>query len=150
LPDGQTIRAAGARQTFERPGAYVAALWVKDDRGAEDVDFCPVKVFSRADPEKAMGHIFMTCTPTQNLRPDQPVTLRFWFQGSGGGPLQVDFGDGTPAQEFESYAERQHRFRTPGIHVVTAQCEAEGKPIMQKLKIVVTSAPGTESSNAGH
>jgi hypothetical protein len=149
LPDGQTVRAAKARQTFPRPGAYVAALWVKDDRGAEDVDFCPVKVFSRPDPEKAMGHIFMTYTPTQDLRPDQPVTLRFWFQGSGDRPLQVDFGDGTPPEEFESYVERQHRFRTPGIHVVTAQCEAEGKPIMQKLKIVVTSAPGTAATSLG-
>jgi hypothetical protein len=150
LPDGRTILAAEARQTFERPGAYVAALWVKDDRGAEDVDFCPVKVFSRADPEKALGHIFMTYTPTQDLRPDQPVTLRFWFQGSGGGPLQVDFGDGTPPEELESYAERQHRFRTSGIYVVTAQCQAEGKPIMQKLKIVVTAAPGTESTVVGN
>jgi hypothetical protein len=139
FPDGQTVRQAKATKTFERPGAYVAALWVKDDKGAEDVDFCQVKVFSKPTAEPAMPHIFMTYTPTQNIRPDQPVTFRFWFQGSGGGPIKVNFGDGTRIADYQSNTEVQHAFKKPGIHVVTAQCEAAGKPIMQKLKVVVES-----------
>jgi len=141
LPDGRTVKQAKAETQFDRPGAYVAALWVKDDGGAEDVDFCQVKVFSKSDPEKAMPHIFMTYTPTLEVRPDQPVTFRFWFQGEGGGPIAVDFGDGARLADYESYAEVRHAFKTPGIHIVTAQCEAGGKPIMQRLKAVVTRAP---------
>jgi hypothetical protein len=138
LPDGQTVSGARVQKAFDRPGTYVATLWVKDDGGAEDVDFCQVKVFSKGDPEKAMPHIFMTYTPTQGIRPDQPVTFRFWFQGTGGGPITVDFGDAATVQDYQSYAEIQHSFRTAGIHIVTAQCEAQGKPITQKLKVVVT------------
>ena len=139
FPDGQTVRQAKARKKFDRPGAYVAALWVKDDKGAEDVDFCQVKVYSRPTPEPAMPHIFMTCTPTQNIRPNQPVTFRFWFQGSGGGLIKVDFDDGTQLSDYRSFTELQHGFKTPGVHVVAAQCEAAGKPIVQKLKVVVDS-----------
>jgi len=138
LPDGQTVSGAKAQKVFDRPGAYVATLWVKDDRGAEDVDVCQVKIFSKADPEKAMPHIFMTYTPTQGIRPDQPVAFRFWFQGAGGGPITVDFGDATVVQDYQSYAEIQHSFRTAGVHIVTARCEAQGKPIANKLKVVVT------------
>ncbi len=137
FPDGQTVRRAKARKKFNRAGAYVATLWVKDDKGGEDVDFCQVKVYSRPTPEPAMPHIFMTYTPTQNIRPNQAVTFRFWFQGSGGGLIKVDFDDETRLSDYQPYAELQHAFKTPGIHVVTAQCEAAGKPVTQKLKVVV-------------
>ncbi len=137
LPDGQTVKQARAVTVFDQPGAYVATLWVKDNQGVEDVDFCQIKVFSKANPEKAMPHIFMTYTPTQDIRPDQPVTFRFWFQGKGASPLKVDLGDGTQLGDYQSYTELRHSFKTPGIHIVTAQCEAAGKVIMQKLKVVV-------------
>lgn len=42
--------------------------------------------------------------------------------------------------DYRSYAELTHRFQTAGIHIVTAQCQAAGKPIMQKLRVVVQSA----------
>ena len=137
LPDGQTVNKARAAVVFRQPGAYVAALWVKDDQGAEDVDFCTIKVYSAANTEKAMPHIFMTYTPTLDIRPDQPVIFRFWFQGKGAVPLQVDFGDGTQQDDYQSYAELRHSFKTPGIHIVTAQCQAGRKPLMEKLKVVV-------------
>ena len=142
LPDGQTVKQAKAAKAFDRPGAYVATLWVKDDQGAEDVDFCQVKVFSKPNPEKAIPHIFMTYTPTQDIRPDQPVTFRFWFQGSGAIPLRVNFGDGTQVADYSSYTEVRHSFKTPGIHIVTVQGEADGKPIMQAQKVIVASAGG--------
>ncbi len=139
--DGQTVERAKAEKVYDKPGAYVATLWVKDNQGAEDVDFCQIKVFSTADPEKAIPHIFMTCNPTQEVRPEQAVTFRFWFQGRGACPLRVDFGDGTRLADYESYTAVPHRFKTPGLHIVTAQCEPRGLPIMQKLKVVVTPTP---------
>jgi hypothetical protein len=140
LPGGETVNKPKAETTFDKPGAYVAALWVKDDKGAQDVDFCQIKVYSKDKPEKGMPHIFMTYHPTQDIRPDQPVIFRFWFQGTGeGGPIKVDFDDGTLVPEYKSYTELPHRFTEPGIHIVTARCEAEGKPIEQKLKIMVNS-----------
>lgn len=138
LPDAQAVSGAKAQKVFDRPGAYVATLWVKDNRGAEDMDFCHVKIFSKGDPEKAMPHVFMTYTPTQDIRPDQPVTFRFWFQGAGGGPIKVDFGDAAVVQDYQSYAGIQHSFKRAGVHIVTAQCETQGRPITNKLKVVVT------------
>ena len=88
-----------------------------------------------------MPHIFMTYTPTEDVRPDQPLRFRFWLQGSGAEPIRVDFDDGTQVLDYRSYAELTHTFQTPGIHIVTAQCQAAGKPIMQKLKVVVQTTP---------
>lgn len=141
FPDGRTVKQARVQRAFDQPGTCVATLWVKDDQGAEDVDFCQVKVFSKANPEKAMPHIFMTHTPTQEVRPEQAVTFRFWFQGKGGSLIKVDFGDGTQLADYRSYTEVQHSFKTPGIHIVTAQCQAAGLPITQKQKVVVAAAP---------
>lgn len=137
FPDGQTVKQTTAEKTFDRPGAYVAALWVKDDRGAEDVDFCQIKVFSKAQPEKNMPHLFMSYHPTREIHADRPVTFRFWLQGQGDGPIRVEFDDGTKLDDYQPYSDIQHRFKTPGIHVVTAQCQAAGKEIEQKLKVVV-------------
>ena len=140
FPDGQTAKQPKAAKTFDKPGAHVVALWVKDDKGFEDVDFCQVKVYSRPNPEKAMPHLFMTYYPTRDLKPDQSVFFRFWFQGNGGGSIQVDFDDGAQVSDYKSYTELEHAFTTPGIHVVTARCEADGKPITQKLKVIVRSS----------
>jgi hypothetical protein len=139
LPNGQEVENAKAETTFDRAGAYMAELWVKDDAGHQDVDFCQVKVYSKGKPEKATPHIFMTCTPTENVRPDRLVRFRFWVQGNAGSPVKVDFGDGTKLDNYKPYSELSHRFKTPGVHVVTAQCEEGGRPIVQKLKVVVTS-----------
>lgn len=137
--DGQTVRQAKAEKVFNKPGAYVAELWVKDDRSGEDVDFCQIKAFSASNPEQTMPHIFMTCTPTENVRLGQPVRFRFWFQGKGGGPMTVDFGDGIRLDDYRSYTEHAHGFQRPGIHIVTARCETDGTPITNKLKVIVTS-----------
>jgi hypothetical protein len=139
LPDGKTVEQAKVETVLDRPGAYVATLCVKDDRGNEDVDFCQVKAYTKDKPEKGTMHIFMSCTPTENIRPEQPVRFRFWNQGNISGPIQVEFDDGTKIEDYKPYSEFSHGFKKPGVHVVTAQCEADGKPIVQKLKVVVTS-----------
>jgi hypothetical protein len=137
LPDGRKIDQAKAEAAFYRPGAYIATLWIKDDHGNEDVDFCQVKVYSKDHREKGMPHIYMSSTPTEDIRPDQPVRFRFWNQGNLVGPVTVAFDDGTKIENYKPYTEFSHRFKTPGIHVVTSRCDNEGKRIEQKLKIVV-------------
>jgi hypothetical protein len=139
--DGQMVKQARTEKTFDLPGAYVATLWVKDDQGAEDVDFCQIKVFSKAHPEKTLPHIFMTHTPAQDVRPHQPVSFRLWVQGQDGGRLNVDFGEGTHLADYRPYSELRHSFTAPGIYIVTAQCEANGRPITQRQKVVVTATP---------
>lgn len=146
FPDGQTVSAARAEKQFDRPGAYLAALWVRDDQGREDVDFSQIKVYDRTTPERAMPHIYMTYTPTQEIRPGQPVAFRFWLQGHCDAPIQVDFGDGTRLPGYRSYADLSHSFSRPGLHIVTAQCECAGKPIRQELKVVVAQEPASHSS----
>ena len=140
LPNGTAIKKSKAETSFDRPGAYVATLWVKDDQGNEDADFCPVKVYTKEKPEKGIPHIYMTCTPTEDIRPNQPVRFRFWFQGAGGGPIQVSFDDGTKMEDYKQYSEFSHAFKKRGVHIVTAQCEDSGKPISGKLKVIVTAA----------
>ncbi|MBP7933160.1 MAG: peptidoglycan DD-metalloendopeptidase family protein [Phycisphaerae bacterium] len=140
FPDGQTVRQSKVEKVFDKPGAHVAALWVKDSQGNEDVDFCQIKVYSKLNPEKGMPHLFMTCSPTENIRPNQPVTFRLWFQGGDSGPITIEFDDGTKVTNYPSYAELSHRFTPAGIHIVTARCEADGKPITQKMKVIVTPA----------
>ncbi len=139
LPDGKTANGARAEASIASPGAYTAALWVKDDQGAEDVDFCQIKVYARDHPEKGMPHIFMTTYPTQDIKTGQPLFFRFWFQGEGGSSMIVDFGDGTVLSGCQSYAEIRHAFKTPGLHIVEARGEAGGRPVNGKLKVVVNA-----------
>ncbi len=132
--DGRTVDDAKAEKVFDKPGSYVAALWVKDVKGVEDVDFCQIKVFSRTNPESGMPTIFMSHNPTENIRAGQPVALRLWFQGDKPGRMEVDLGDG---DRVNSYSEISHSFKTPGIHIVSARCEANGEPFVQMQKVVV-------------
>ncbi len=139
LDTGEEYRQARAEVTFNRPGAYVATLWVKDDTGAADVDFCQVKVYSAGNREHGLPHIFMTSTPTEEVRPGQPVRLRCWFQGRSRPPFAVDFGDGEHLADCRSYTELSHQYAQPGVYVVTARAESDGKPVCSKLKVVVTT-----------
>ena len=107
---------------------------------------CQIKVFSKENPQKTLPHIFMTHTPAQDVQPDQPVTFRLWFQVESGGPLKFEFGDGTELADYRSYSALRHSFKTPGIHIVAAQCTGAGLPSTQKQKVVVTAALKTQPS----
>jgi hypothetical protein len=137
LPDEKTVNAIKAEMTFDKPGVYISTLWIKDERGREDVDFCKVKVFTASSPEGSVPTIFMTHIPARDIVVDQPVLFRLWLQGVESRPIEVDFGDGTVVRNYVSYSEVQHEFTSPGIHIVTARSTIDGKPIMQKQKIVV-------------
>jgi len=139
FPDGQTVDQVRAEKVFDRPGSYVATLRIKDNQGNEDVDFCQIKVFSRDNTEKNMPHIFMSYTPTEDIRPNEPVRFRFWRQGTDGRSMRVVFSDGTQLDAYQSDSEFTHAFKNPGLYIVTAQCDVDGKPMMQRLKVVVNS-----------
>ncbi len=139
LPDGQTLNTVRAETTFDKPGVYIATLWVKDKKGREDVDFCKVKVFTSSSPESSIPTIFMTHIPARDIAVDQPVFFRLWLQGVEDKFIQVDFGDGMVIRDYVSYSEIQHQFKSPGIHIVTAHGMIDGMSIMQKQKVIVGS-----------
>jgi hypothetical protein len=130
LPNGETVNGITTEKEFDKPGVYVATLRVIDEEGREDVDFYKVKVFTASAPEGRIPTIFMTYTPTNNIVVNQPVLFRFWLQGVTGELIEVDFGDGTVIKDYVSYSEIRHRFRSPGIHIVTASSTIDEKSIM--------------------
>jgi len=134
--DGTTAEGPRVQRVFKKPGLYMAALWVQDERGRKDVDFCKVKVFTRSHPEDAVPIIFMSHFPSGAVRAGRPAHFRFWLQGAGPRPLRVDFGDGRVLPDYDPHSEVLHRFRTPGIHIVTATCDVGDLPVTQKMKVV--------------
>jgi murein DD-endopeptidase MepM/ murein hydrolase activator NlpD len=138
LPDGQIVDGITARKSFDKPGVYIAELWITDEDGRKDVDFYKVMVFTASAPEGSIPTIFMTHYPTNNVTVNQPVLFRFWLQAAQDKLIRVDFGDGTVIDDYISYSEIRHEFASPGIHVVTASGTIDGKSIMQKQKVIVS------------
>lgn len=135
--DGASASGPRAERIYERPGSYAVGLWVEDDRGARDVDFATVRVYSLQKPEGVIPTIFATFTPAGRVRVGEPVSFRFWPQGAWLDRLRVDFGDGTVLGECLPYTAVSHRFGEPGIHVVAVTAACGDLPVMQKLKVVV-------------
>jgi hypothetical protein len=137
LPDGEAANGITAEKRFDRPGVYIAELWITDIDGRKDVDFSKIRVFTASTPEGSIATIFMTHYPTNNIVINQPVFFRFWLQGAKDKPIKVDFGDGTVIDDYVWYSEIRHRFKSPGFHIVTASSTIDGKSITQKQKVVV-------------
>lgn len=135
--DGTVIQGPRAEKVYDMPGCYMATLWVKDDRGRTDVDFCKVKVYSEGKPEDIVPILFVTYTPSREVRVDQPVSLRSWPQGGGLSDIKVDFGDGAVYEDYRPYSAIAHAFATPGIHIVTVAGRAGELSATQKVKVVV-------------
>jgi len=140
--DGTTVDGPTAEKTFEHPGCYIARLWVKDERGATDVDFCKIKVYSRGAPEDVIPTLFVTYKPSADVQVNDPVSLRIWPQGLEVEPIQIDFGDGKVIRDYRPYSAVTHKFATPGIHIVTVTGKAGSLPVTQKTKVIV--AEGAE------
>lgn len=138
LPDGRIIKKSKTDVVFDSPGVYAATLHVKGRNGAEDIDFCQIRVFSKRKPEAHMPSIFMSYSPTEIIRTGQPVEFRFWFQGENPGEFTIDFGDGSKTTSCQSYDVITHSFVKKGIYIVTASCVTDGKMITNKLKLVVS------------
>jgi hypothetical protein len=135
--DGTSVNAARAEKVYPRPGTYIAALWVTDEKGSRDVDFCKVKVYSRDKLEDVMPIFFLTHSPSRNVRAGQTVRFRGWPQGAQADAVRIDFGDGVVIQNYQPFSDVGHAFRTPGIHVVTATTTADGFSVTQKVKVIV-------------
>jgi len=135
--DGTSADGPRARRTYDKPGCYAATLWVKDDRGGIDVDFCRVRVYSRAAPEDVVGALFVTYTPSADIDVNEPVNFRIWPQGREAENIEVHWGDGTFVRDYRPYSAITHQFKTSGVHIVTVSGVAGGPPVTQKVKVVV-------------
>jgi hypothetical protein len=118
----------------------MATLWVKDSRGAVDVDFCRVKVFSRSAPEAVVPTFFVTCKPSEDVGVNEPVNFRLWPQGTDVDSIAIDFGDGARIQDYRPYSAIAHRFTQPGIQIVTVTGKAGALSVTQKVKVRVRPA----------
>jgi hypothetical protein len=136
--DGRTVEKPLVKRKFDKPGTFIATLFVIDDKGNKDVDFCKVKVYPSSGELKGIPTIFMSYAPTVGINIGESVQYRIWLQGADKNiPIKIDFGDGTVINDYESFSEIQHKFKTVGIHIVTAEAEVNGLPITQKQKVVV-------------
>ena len=140
MPDGTRSEGPRATHTFAAPGAFIATLRIRDAAGREDVDFCRVKVFTDGAPEPLIPAVFMTSTPTLDVRVDEPVRFRMWLHGAEEQPFELDFGDGEVVADYASFDVLEHAFRTAGIHTVTARTTVNCMSIAQKQKVVVAAA----------
>jgi murein DD-endopeptidase MepM/ murein hydrolase activator NlpD len=135
--DGTSVNVPTAEKVYDKPGCYMASLWVKDSHGDLDVDFCKVKVFSRSAPEKVIPAFFVTYYPSAEVYVDEPVNFRIWPQGMEVENIKVDFGDGTIIQDYRPYSAITHKFKEPRIYIITVTGTAEKLPVTQKVKIIV-------------
>jgi PKD repeat protein len=132
-----SVNGPRVEKMYDKPGCYTASLWVKDSYGDIDVDFCRVKVFSRSAPEDVIPTLFVTYYPSAEVYSDEPVSFRIWPQGMEVEDIQVDFGDGAVVRDYRPYSAITHKFKNPGIHIVTVAGTAATLPVTQKVKIIV-------------
>jgi murein DD-endopeptidase MepM/ murein hydrolase activator NlpD len=135
--DGTSVDGPVAEKVYNKPGCYIASLWIKNAQGDVDVDFCKVKVFSRSAPEGVIPTLFITYYPSAQVYVNDPVNFRLWPQGMGVENIRIEFDDGTIIRNYRAYSAFTHKFKTPGIHIATVTGTAGKLPVMQKVKIVV-------------
>ena len=138
--DGETVEQARAEKVYREPGVYIAELWIEDDKGRRDVDFCRIKVFPKNSSVSGIPTLFMTHGPTIGIKPGHPVTFRCWLQAEKNPPIQLDFGDGSPPRDYTSYSGVEHVFERPGLYVISSNTTVNRMPIIQKQKVLVTDA----------
>lgn len=137
LHDGRTIDGPAATVRYDRPGCYAEELIVKADDGTEDRDFAQVRVWDAEYPaaNKQVARGWVHLSPGRGVKPGTPVL--FWNRLAGTvGPVSIDFGDGSVAQEIK--AEATHAFAAAGVYTVAVAGKGKaGEPIMVKLRVVV-------------
>jgi hypothetical protein len=135
--DGTSANGPIAEKVYNKPGCYIASLWIKNTQGDVDVDFCKVKVFSRSAPEGVIPTLFVTYYPSAQVYVDEPVNFRVWPQSMEVENIQIEFDDGTIIRNYRAYSAVTHKFKKPGIHIATVTGTAGKLPVTQKVKIVV-------------
>jgi hypothetical protein len=86
-----------------------------------------------------MPTLFVTHTPSRDVRVNQPVSFRIWPQGTDVGTIRIEFGDGRVIEGYKPYTTLVHRFPAAGIQVVTVTASAGSLSVTQKVKVVVQS-----------
>lgn len=134
LHDGTTVDGPVAQVRYDQPGLFSEELIVRADDGSEDRDFAQVRVYDRSHRrDLAFGWTYHL--PVRGVRAGEAV--KFWNRQCGmAGPVEIDFGDGTC--ERTSGTETEHRYRNPGLYVVTLHGIGPGsQPITLKMRVVV-------------
>ncbi len=137
LPDGASVADVRAETTFDTPGTYAIALWVEDSRGLRDVDFATVRVYTRDKHEDTMPTLFLTYTPSRTVKVGDELLFRLWPQGGEVTAIRLDFGAEGAVEKVEPFTTVPHRFKTSGLHIVTATGKAGGLAVTQKTKVIV-------------
>lgn len=135
--DGTIVNGPKVDKVYDKAGCYSACLWIEDNHGNRDVDFCTVKVFSRSGPEDVIPTLFVTFYPSAGIFVEDPVNFRIWPQGEEIENIRIDFGDGTMIQNYRPDSAVTHIFKTSGIHIVSFTATAGKLPIMHKVKVIV-------------
>jgi hypothetical protein len=118
---------------------YSAALWVTDQKGNRDVDFCRIKVHRTADPQM-LPTVVITHFPTRP-KAGETVMFRIWVQTEETKEkLRVDFGDGAGLSDYSSWQEVTHAYRTAGMYIVRVETSVEGAPITEQTRVVIEPA----------
>lgn len=136
--DGSSASGPVAEKAFDRPGVHTAVLRIEDDRGGRDADVCRARIYTAGRPEDMLATLFFTASPTGGLKAGRVVHFRGWPQGGDAGRIRLDFGDGSPSLDYEAFTDAAHRFGKPGLYIVTAHAEKDGRTATEKLKIVVS------------
>jgi hypothetical protein len=147
LQNGTTLHGPTVETVYEKEGMYSEMVTVTDDRGRTDIDFCVVQILpADADPARTPPTMHVTCYPTTDIRPGQPIAfkarafIRGPFAENKAGIERWDFGDGGTAVSCsdECFDERWHAYAKPGRYVVTVQRTAKnGITATAQLKVIV-------------
>jgi hypothetical protein len=149
--DGGTASGSKVERQYDQPGRYSEILKVTDRQGHVDYDFAIVDVIERDRGDKPSPGIHAAFHPSQNIRPDDPVTFVVRTAGTVPSGETWDFGDGSPPVKVRSdastgkenfdYAQTVQSFTKPGHYLVRAQHTTEsGAVITAHLHVHVENA----------
>jgi hypothetical protein len=135
LPDGTASEEPVLEWKCARSGVHSAALWVTDEDGNQDVDFCRIKCHD--DQEQMLPTIVITHVPTRP-KPGETVIFRIWVQTQETPEkLRVTFGDGAIRPDVLCWEEVPHEYRAPGLYVVRVEASCEGMPVTEQVRVAV-------------
>ena len=139
--DGAEVEGKKVKKVYDKPGAYSEILWVKDNRGQEDVDFAVVHALAA---ENTMEHlppsIHATYYPTDNIKVGDEVYMKARAFRVKGGKEKWDFGDGLTGEtcSLNDFASISHHYEKPGLYIVIVRRDSDnGTSAAAHLKIVV-------------
>lgn len=141
LPDGSTSDAPLLEWACAEAGVHSAALWVTDETGNRDVDFCRIKCHGSPKP-RMLPTVVITHSPTR-LRSGEAVVFRCWAQTQETRErLRMDFGDGAGLPDVACWEEVSHTYQAPGLYVVRVETSYEGLRVAEQVRVAVEPREG--------